>query len=75
MGLLVVMRRTVNVLQASHLVGVSRRTIYNWLRWGWLEYERGPRTADGTRIYVDSLWRDMYPSTVVRSQKKRRRAA
>jgi excisionase family DNA binding protein len=38
------------------MVGVSRRTIYNWLAGGKLEYVR---TAGGSvRIFVDSLWRD-----------------
>ena len=43
-------------MKAAQLVGVSRRTIYNWLATGKLEYVR---TAGGSvRIFVDSLWRD-----------------
>jgi len=43
-------------MKAAQLVGVSRRTIYNWLAGGKLEYVR---TAGGSvRIFVDSLWRD-----------------
>ena len=43
-------------MKAAQLVGVSRRTIYNWLASGKLEYVR---TAGGAvRIFVDSLWRD-----------------
>ncbi len=43
-------------MKAAQLVGVSRRTIYNWLASGKLEYVR---TAGGSvRIFVDSLWRD-----------------
>jgi excisionase family DNA binding protein len=48
-------RRTVSITQAAELVGVSRRTIYNWMAAGRLEY---CRTAGGAvRIVVDSLWR------------------
>ena len=43
-------------MKAAQLVGVSRRTIYNWLATGKLDYVR---TAGGSiRIFVDSLWRD-----------------
>ncbi len=43
-------------MKAADLVGVSRRTIYNWLASGKLEYVR---TAGGSvRIFADSLWRD-----------------
>jgi excisionase family DNA binding protein len=43
-------------MKAAQLVGVSRRTIYNWLESGKLEYVR---TAGGSvRIFVDTLWRD-----------------
>src|SRR5215510_4672187 len=43
-------------MKACELVGVSRRTIYNWLSAGKIEYVR---TAGGSvRIFVDSLWRD-----------------
>ncbi len=43
-------------MKAAQVVGVSRRTIYNWLATGKLEYVR---TAGGSvRIFVDSLWRD-----------------
>jgi excisionase family DNA binding protein len=48
-------RRTVSITQAAELVGVSRRTIYNWMAAGRLEY---CRTAGGAvRIAADSLWR------------------
>lgn len=48
-------RATVTIERACALVQVSRRTIYNWLRTGKVEYVR---TAGGSvRIYVDSLWR------------------
>jgi len=37
-------------------VGVSRRTIYNWIASGKVEYVR---TAGGSvRIFVDTLWRE-----------------
>lgn len=43
-------------MKACELVGVSRRTIYNWLSAGKIEYIR---TAGGSvRIFVDTLWRD-----------------
>jgi excisionase family DNA binding protein len=49
-------RQTVSIMQACALVGVTRRSIYNWLKAGKLDYKR---TAGGSiRIYVDSLWRD-----------------
>ncbi len=49
-------REAVSIMKAAQVVGVSRRTIYNWLSSGKLEYVR---TAGGSiRIFVDSLWRD-----------------
>ena len=43
-------------MKACELVGVSRRTIYNWIASGKVEYVR---TAGGSvRIFVDTLWRD-----------------
>ena len=43
-------------MKACELVGVSRRTIYNWLSSGKIDYVR---TAGGSvRIFVDTLWRD-----------------
>jgi excisionase family DNA binding protein len=46
-------------MNACALVGVSRRTIYNWITAGKVEYVR---TAGGSvRIFVDSLWRDPQP--------------
>ena len=40
----------------AELVGVSRRTIYNWIASGKVEYVR---TAGGSvRIFVDTLWRE-----------------
>lgn len=48
-------RKTVSILKACELAGVSRRTIYNWLESGKLEYVR---TAGGSvRIFPDSLFR------------------
>ena len=44
----------VSIKQAQALVGVSRRTIYNWLKAGKLRYRR---TASGSiRIDQASLW-------------------
>jgi excisionase family DNA binding protein len=49
-------RQAVSIIKAAEIVGVSRRTIYNWLAGGKLEYVR---TAGGSvRIFVDTLWRD-----------------
>ena len=52
----VVERKTISIMKACELVGVSRRTIYNWIAGGKVEYIR---TAGGSvRIFVDTLWRD-----------------
>ena len=49
-------RRTISIMKACELVGVSRRTIYNWIASGKVEYVR---TAGGSvRIFVDTLWRE-----------------
>jgi len=49
-------RKTVSIPQACELVGVSRRTIYNWLAGGKVQYVR---TAGGSvRIFVDTLFRE-----------------
>jgi excisionase family DNA binding protein len=55
-------RQTLSIMKACEVVGVSRRTIYNWIAAGKVEYVR---TAGGSiRIFADSLWRD--PSDGVR---------
>jgi len=47
-------RPTVSILKACELVGVSRRTIYNWLYAGRLDWRR---TAGGAvRIVAATLW-------------------
>jgi excisionase family DNA binding protein len=52
-------RQTISILKACELVGVSRRTIYNWIAGGKVEYVR---TAGGSvRIFADTLWR--WPET------------
>ena len=49
-------RQTLSIMKACEVVGVSRRTIYNWISAGKVEYIR---TAGGaSRIFADSLWRD-----------------
>ena len=49
-------RKTISIMKACEMVGVSRRTIYNWSAAGKVEYVR---TAGGSvRIFVDTLWRD-----------------
>ena len=52
---MIVDRKTISIMKACELVGVSRRTIYNWIASGKVEYVR---TAGGSvRIFVDTLWR------------------
>ena len=47
-------RKTATIKQACELVDVSRRTIYNWIASGKVDYVR---TAGGSvRILVDTLW-------------------
>lgn len=49
-------RKTLSIAKACELVGVSRRTIYNWIAGGKVEYVR---TAGGSvRIFADTLWRE-----------------
>ena len=48
-------RQTVSIMKACEMVGVSRRTIYNWIAANKVEYVR---TAGGSiRIFQVSLWR------------------
>jgi excisionase family DNA binding protein len=56
-------RQTLSIMKACEVVGVSRRTIYNWISAGKVEYVR---TAGGSiRIFADSLWRDAAPARSV----------
>ena len=49
-------RQTLSIMKACEAVGVSRRTIYNWISAGKVEYVR---TAGGSiRIFADTLWWD-----------------
>ena len=49
-------RKAISIMKACELVGVSRRTIYNWISAGKVDYVR---TAGGSiRIFADSLWRE-----------------
>lgn len=53
-------RKTVSIPMACDVVGVSRRTIYNWISSGKVQYVR---TAGGSvRIFEDTLWRDAHPA-------------
>lgn len=55
-GKMLLDRKTVSIPRACELVGVSRRTIYNWIASGKIQYVR---TAGGSvRIFVDTLWRE-----------------
>lgn len=54
-------RKTVSIKKSCELAGVSRRTIYNWISSGKIEYVR---TASGqVRIFVDTLFRDPHDKT------------
>lgn len=56
-------RRAISITQACESVGVSRRTIYNWMAAGKVQYVR---TAGGAvRIFEDTLWRTPSPSDAV----------
>ena len=67
-------RKTISIMKACELVGVSRRTIYNWISSGKVEYVR---TAGGSvRIFTDTLWRDANaPRSVSREDQNLRRTA
>lgn len=47
-------RKTMSITQAAAVAGVSRRTIYNWMKAGRLDTKR--LVSGTTRIYEDSLW-------------------
>jgi predicted site-specific integrase-resolvase len=46
-------RPRVNTLKAAEIAGVTERTIYNWMRFGRVDFVRTP--TGGVRIYADSL--------------------
>lgn len=48
-------RRLVNITQAQEIAGVSKRTIYNWIRLGKVEWVH--TAGRGTRVYADTLFR------------------
>jgi excisionase family DNA binding protein len=59
-------RKTVSIPRACELVGVSRRTIYNWIAANKIQYVR---TAGGSvRIFADTLWREPEPAVVAEPQ-------
>jgi len=59
-------RKTVSIPRACELVGVSRRTIYNWIAAGKIQYIR---TAGGSvRIFADTLWREPESAVVTEPQ-------
>lgn len=49
-------RKTVTINQAAEIVGVSRRTIYNWLVGGKVSYTR--TASNRVRIFADTLFKD-----------------
>jgi excisionase family DNA binding protein len=58
-------RQTLSIMKACEAVGVSRRTIYNWIAAGKVQYVR---TAGGSiRIFADTLWRDGAKETTYRA--------
>lgn len=62
----IVERKTISIMKACELVGVSRRTIYNWIAGGKIEYVR---TAGGSvRIFVDTLWREPRATDLARKE-------
>ena len=64
-------RQTLSIMKACEAVGVSRRTIYNWISAGKVEYVR---TAGGSiRIFADTLWRDAAPATAFRRVRRQDR--
>ena len=67
-------RQTLSIMKACEAVGVSRRTIYNWISSGKVEYVR---TAGGSvRIFTDTLWRDANaPRGAAREDQDLRRTA
>lgn len=61
-------RKTISIMKACELVGVSRRTIYNWIASGKVEYVR---TAGGSvRIFADTLWRQPDRTSTVLASKE-----
>lgn len=55
-------RTLVNIAAACRLADVSRRTLYNWMHTGKVEYIR---TAGGARrVYVDTLFRGLTPAVL-----------
>ena len=61
-------RKTISIRKACELVDVSRRTIYNWIASGKVDYVR---TAGGSvRIFVDTLWRTPEGTPVSRSDSR-----
>jgi excisionase family DNA binding protein len=59
-------RQTLSIMKACEVVGVSRRTIYNWIAANKVEYVR---TAGGSiRIFADTLWRDASPAQPAASE-------
>lgn len=49
-------RETVTIKQAGEIVGVSRRTINNWIKSSKIEYTY--TAGGGVRIFKDTLWRN-----------------
>ena len=47
-------RRTFSIIQVCDKLGVSRRTVYNWINAGKVEYVRTP--GGKIQIFADSLW-------------------
>lgn len=61
-------RQMLTIYEAAVAVGVSRKTIYNWLESGKIE---AVRTAGGQiRIYADTLWRPSGQGAAIRPEKK-----
>lgn len=46
-------RPRASIVKSAEIAGVTKRTIYNWMRLGRIEYVRTP--SAGVRIFVDTL--------------------
>ena len=50
-------RQTVSIMKACEMVGVSRRTIYNWIASGKVEHEEGIEQRRGSVALDDAVAR------------------
>ena len=48
--------KTLSISQTAKEVGVCRRTVYNWLNRGLVEFKRLP--SGSIRVFESSLWKE-----------------